>query len=150
MLEGKAVIGETDMLQTMQQDALDLAAKALDFFDVTEATEIARFIKKVKNLIGRMDLGGSALLERILDHLSHIAMAVSSTFALPALQFALQGVCWSRGSGKPDSSVGVSESMRAPFPFSSDFFLFPTPVKCTLLCYHFSLDLVFNFIHHSS
>lgn len=125
MLEGKAVIGETDMLQTMQQDALDLAAKALDFFDVTEATEIARFIKKVKyvlipktqkkmlkytwfslfflladigfvfecrNLIGRMDLGGSALLERILDHLSHIAMAVSSTFALPALQF-----CSSRG-----------------------------------------------------
>lgn len=48
MLEGKAVIGETDMLQTMQQDALDLASKALDFFDVTEAIEIARFIKKVK------------------------------------------------------------------------------------------------------
>lgn len=47
MLEGKAVVGETDMLQTMQQDALDLAAKALDFFDVTEPTEIARFIKKV-------------------------------------------------------------------------------------------------------
>ncbi|OAY54968.1 dynein light chain 2, cytoplasmic [Manihot esculenta] len=46
MLEGKAVVGESDMLQTMQQDALDLAAKALDFFDVTEATEIARFIKK--------------------------------------------------------------------------------------------------------
>ncbi|KAK0600065.1 hypothetical protein LWI29_011248 [Acer saccharum] len=46
MLEGKAVIGETDMLQTMQQDALDLAAKALDIFDVTEATQIARFIKK--------------------------------------------------------------------------------------------------------
>ncbi|XWS09923.1 hypothetical protein CRYUN_Cryun39dG0031600 [Craigia yunnanensis] len=35
MLEGKAVIGETDMLQTMQQDAHDLAAKALDFFDFT-------------------------------------------------------------------------------------------------------------------
>ena len=48
MLEGKAVVGETDMLQTMQQDALGLAAKALDCFDVTEATEIARFIKKVK------------------------------------------------------------------------------------------------------
>lgn len=47
MLEGRAVIGETDMLQTMQQDALDVASKALDFFDVTEATEIARFIKKV-------------------------------------------------------------------------------------------------------
>ncbi|GLT77253.1 hypothetical protein SLA2020_488570 [Shorea laevis] len=46
MLEGKAVIGETDMLKTMQQDALDLAAKALDFFDVTESTDIACFIKK--------------------------------------------------------------------------------------------------------
>ncbi|WVZ03363.1 hypothetical protein V8G54_024169 [Vigna mungo] len=46
MLEGKAVIGETDMLQTMQQDAMDLASKALDVFDVTEAIEIARFIKK--------------------------------------------------------------------------------------------------------
>ncbi|KAJ9153644.1 hypothetical protein P3X46_027063 [Hevea brasiliensis] len=46
MLEGKAVVGETDMLLTMQQDALDHAAKALDFFDVTEATEIACFIKK--------------------------------------------------------------------------------------------------------
>ncbi|XVF18992.1 hypothetical protein REPUB_Repub11eG0072400 [Reevesia pubescens] len=46
MLEGKAIIGETDMLQAMQQDALNLAAKALDFFDVTEATEIAHFIKK--------------------------------------------------------------------------------------------------------
>ncbi|KAH6775684.1 Dynein light chain type 1 family protein [Perilla frutescens var. hirtella] len=30
----------------MQQDALQLAAKALDFFDVTDATQIARFIKK--------------------------------------------------------------------------------------------------------
>jgi dynein light chain LC8-type len=51
MLEGKAVIGETDMLQTMQQDALELAAKALDIFDVTEATEIAHFIKKVYKII---------------------------------------------------------------------------------------------------
>jgi len=48
MLEGKAVVGETDMLQTMQQEALNLAAKALDDFDITETTEIARFIKKVK------------------------------------------------------------------------------------------------------
>ncbi|KAE9616965.1 hypothetical protein Lal_00034358 [Lupinus albus] len=46
MLEGKAIIGETDMLRTVQQDALNLASKALDFFDVTEAIEIARFIKK--------------------------------------------------------------------------------------------------------
>ncbi|XP_008803857.1 dynein light chain 2, cytoplasmic [Phoenix dactylifera] len=45
MMEGKAVIGETDMLPTMQQDALRLAAKALDHFDITDSTEIARFIK---------------------------------------------------------------------------------------------------------
>ncbi|CAN1347292.1 Dynein light chain LC6, flagellar outer arm [Linum perenne] len=47
MLEGKAVVAETDMLQTMQDDAVHLASKALDFFDVTEPTEIARFIKKI-------------------------------------------------------------------------------------------------------
>ncbi|XP_068321115.1 dynein light chain 1, cytoplasmic-like [Pyrus communis] len=46
MLEGKAVVNETDMLQTMQQDAFQLAARALDNFDVTEPTEIAQFIKK--------------------------------------------------------------------------------------------------------
>ncbi|KAK8519920.1 hypothetical protein V6N13_031607 [Hibiscus sabdariffa] len=46
MLEGKAVVEETDMLQTMQHDALGLAAKALDFFDVTQSTHIACFIKK--------------------------------------------------------------------------------------------------------
>lgn len=47
MLEGKAVVGETDMLETMQQHALNLAAKALDDYDVTQATEIARFVKQV-------------------------------------------------------------------------------------------------------
>ena len=47
MLEGKAVMGETDMKQTMKEDALSLAAKALDCCDVTEPTQIARFIKKV-------------------------------------------------------------------------------------------------------
>ncbi|MFS7946676.1 putative dynein ATPase [Helianthus anomalus] len=46
MLEGKAVIGETDMLQTMQDNALQLAAKTLDFLDVNEATDIARVIKQ--------------------------------------------------------------------------------------------------------
>ncbi|RWW14331.1 hypothetical protein GW17_00021907 [Ensete ventricosum] len=47
MMEIKAVIGETDMLQTMQQDALLLAGKALDLFDVNESTQIASFIKKL-------------------------------------------------------------------------------------------------------
>lgn len=50
MLEGKAVIGETDMLQAMQEDALHLAAKALDVFDVNETTNIAHLIKKVSEL----------------------------------------------------------------------------------------------------
>lgn len=50
MLEGKAIVGETDMLEAMQHDALQLAAKALDFFDVTDATEIAQFIKKVYSI----------------------------------------------------------------------------------------------------
>ncbi|XP_072951899.1 uncharacterized protein [Typha angustifolia] len=46
MLESKAIIGDTDMLQTMQQDALRLAGKALDELDVTDSTDIARFVKK--------------------------------------------------------------------------------------------------------
>ncbi|XP_010268852.1 PREDICTED: dynein light chain 1, cytoplasmic-like [Nelumbo nucifera] len=46
MLEGKAVISDTDMLQTMQQDAIRLAAKALDIFDVIDTTEIACCVKK--------------------------------------------------------------------------------------------------------
>lgn len=46
MLESKAIIGDTDMLQIMQHDALRLAGQALDKFDITDSTEIARFIKK--------------------------------------------------------------------------------------------------------
>lgn len=83
MLEGKAVIGETDMLQTMQQDALDLAAKALDFFDATDATDIARFIKQVSykmhmehacclcgRACARMQEFGSTHVPRIFKHTS--------------------------------------------------------------------------------
>jgi hypothetical protein len=47
MLESQAVIGDTDMRQAMQQDALRLAGKALDDFEAADSTEIARFIKKV-------------------------------------------------------------------------------------------------------
>ncbi|KAG2637673.1 hypothetical protein PVAP13_2NG532403 [Panicum virgatum] len=46
MLESRAVIGDTDMLQAMQQEALRLAGKALDNFEAVDSTEIARFIKK--------------------------------------------------------------------------------------------------------
>lgn len=67
MLEGKAVVGETDMLQTMQEDALDLAAKALDFYDVTDATDIARFIKQVSC---NMQEFGSTHLPRKFKHAS--------------------------------------------------------------------------------
>ncbi|PIA34379.1 hypothetical protein AQUCO_03800174v1 [Aquilegia coerulea] len=46
MFEGKAVIDDTDMLQPMQKDAVSLAAKALDVFDVTDSIDIACLIKK--------------------------------------------------------------------------------------------------------
>jgi dynein light chain LC8-type len=47
-MESRAVIGGTDMLQTMQQHALRLAGKALEKFEaVVDATAIAGFIKKV-------------------------------------------------------------------------------------------------------
>ncbi|CAN6205743.1 unnamed protein product [Urochloa humidicola] len=46
MLESRAVIGDTDMLQAMQRDALRLAGKALDDFEAVDSTEIARYIKK--------------------------------------------------------------------------------------------------------
>ncbi|KAK1391719.1 Dynein light chain [Heracleum sosnowskyi] len=46
MLQGKALINDTDMLDATQQDALNLAAKALEIFDVAESRDIARFIKK--------------------------------------------------------------------------------------------------------
>ena len=47
MLEGKAEVGEVDMVEAMQRHALRLAAHALDLFDVTEPTHVAHFIKKV-------------------------------------------------------------------------------------------------------
>nr|DAD23064.1 TPA_asm: hypothetical protein HUJ06_024527 [Nelumbo nucifera] len=68
MLEGKAVISDTDMLQTMQQDAIRLAAKALDIFDVIDTTEIACCVKK------------------ILVRSSPISTAASSTSVLAALR----------------------------------------------------------------
>lgn len=46
MLESKAVVGDSNMPQGTRQDALRLAGKALDEFDVTDSTEIARFIKQ--------------------------------------------------------------------------------------------------------
>ncbi|KAL5986802.1 hypothetical protein ACLOJK_015136 [Asimina triloba] len=50
MLEGKAIISERDMLQAMQQHALQLAAKALAAFDVTGAIEIACYIRCIGSL----------------------------------------------------------------------------------------------------
>ncbi|XVE87931.1 hypothetical protein DITRI_Ditri19aG0028100 [Diplodiscus trichospermus] len=74
MLEGKAIIDETDMLQTMQQDALHLAAKALDIFEATELTDIARFIKKVRaqrhyrNFINLMDFDACSECRILTGH----------------------------------------------------------------------------------
>ncbi|KAJ7554431.1 hypothetical protein O6H91_06G140800 [Diphasiastrum complanatum] len=46
MLEGKAVVGDSDMPQKMQAHAMRCASRALDLHDVTDCKEIARYIKK--------------------------------------------------------------------------------------------------------
>uniref|UniRef100_A0A0C9RM65 Dynein light chain n=1 Tax=Wollemia nobilis TaxID=56998 RepID=A0A0C9RM65_9CONI len=46
MLEGRAVVGETDMSQVMQEYAMLCASEALDLHEVTDYEDIARYIKK--------------------------------------------------------------------------------------------------------
>lgn len=50
MLEGKAVIKETDMPAKMQKLAMASASQALDIYDVFDCTSIAAHIKKVTTL----------------------------------------------------------------------------------------------------
>jgi len=47
MLEGKAVIEDTDMPLKMQIQAMASASEALDLYDVLDCTSIATHIKKV-------------------------------------------------------------------------------------------------------
>jgi dynein light chain LC8-type len=46
MLEGKAVVGDTDMTDKMQVHAMRCASEALDLHDVTDCKDIACYIKK--------------------------------------------------------------------------------------------------------
>ncbi|XP_022751705.1 dynein light chain 1, cytoplasmic-like [Durio zibethinus] len=46
MLEGKAVIKETDMPEKMQNQAMASASQALDLYDVSDCISIAAHIKK--------------------------------------------------------------------------------------------------------
>ncbi|MCO5580872.1 hypothetical protein L7F22_034744 [Adiantum nelumboides] len=46
MLEGKAIIGETDMPVMMQQHAMRCAAHALDIHDVFDCQQIAQWVKQ--------------------------------------------------------------------------------------------------------
>ncbi|WOL08337.1 dynein light chain LC6, flagellar outer arm [Canna indica] len=46
MLEGKAMIMDTDMPAKMQLQAMSSASQALDLFDVLDCKHIAAFIKK--------------------------------------------------------------------------------------------------------
>jgi dynein light chain LC8-type len=46
MLEGKAVIGETDMPQKMQEHAMRCASEALDLHEISDCKDIACYIKK--------------------------------------------------------------------------------------------------------
>ena len=47
MLEGKAMIKETDMPVKMQMQAMAFASQALDLYDVFDCRSIAAHIKKV-------------------------------------------------------------------------------------------------------
>eukprot|EP00252_Welwitschia_mirabilis_P006615 TRINITY_DN17501_c0_g1_i1.p1 TRINITY_DN17501_c0_g1~~TRINITY_DN17501_c0_g1_i1.p1 ORF type:complete len:117 (-),score=3.45 TRINITY_DN17501_c0_g1_i1:424-774(-) len=46
MLEGRAVVGDTDMSQGMQEYAMLCASEALDVYEVTDYEGIAHYIKK--------------------------------------------------------------------------------------------------------
>lgn len=47
MLEGKAMVKETDMPEKMQIQAMSSASQALDVYDVFDCISIAAYIKKV-------------------------------------------------------------------------------------------------------
>lgn len=47
MLEGKAVVRETDMPTLMQSYAMELSYKALDLHEVSDCRSIAHYIKQV-------------------------------------------------------------------------------------------------------
>ncbi|XP_072966694.1 uncharacterized protein [Typha angustifolia] len=51
MLEGKAMIQDTDMPLKMQMQAMSSASEALDLFDVLDCRSIAGHIKKEFDLI---------------------------------------------------------------------------------------------------
>jgi dynein light chain LC8-type len=48
MLEGKAMVEDTDMPVKMQAQVMAAASRALDRFDVADCRSIAGHIKKVK------------------------------------------------------------------------------------------------------
>lgn len=50
MLEGKALVEDTDMPVKMQVQAMGCASQALDLYDVMDCKSIAAHIKKVKLL----------------------------------------------------------------------------------------------------
>lgn len=50
MLEGKALIEDTDMPMKMQIQAMTVASQALDLYDVVDCKQIAAHIKKVPSL----------------------------------------------------------------------------------------------------
>lgn len=47
MLEGKAIIRDTDMPEAMQGHVLELAYQALDLHEVSDCKAVARHIKQV-------------------------------------------------------------------------------------------------------
>lgn len=75
MLEGKALIEDTDMPMKMQIQAMSCAYQALDLYDVLDCKSIAAHIKKVKSY-----------------NLLYMILQLDSSFVLKVLVFLCAGV----------------------------------------------------------
>ena len=53
MLEGKAVVRETDMPEAMQSHVMELAYEALDLHEVSDFQSIANYIEQVCSYLSR-------------------------------------------------------------------------------------------------
>ena len=77
--ERKAIIKNSDMTEDMQQDAINVATKAIDSYNIEK--DIACYIK-IENITQL----GTALLEEISDHMSLMKLSILFTFIWGKLQ----------------------------------------------------------------
>ena len=82
--ERKAIIKNSDMTEDMQQDAINVATKAIDSYNIEK--DIACYIIK-KNLIENIILLGIVLLEEILEVMLLMKLNILFIFILDKLLF---------------------------------------------------------------